>query len=617
MGILCLPNIMMSAQASILANKSARLTYHTTYQTLRPINNLHQRAAAYTYNGISRCPRCLCLQSDPQAHRKACKGRLRPRAHGIPCSSGCGLLLSSEDKARKHALLCPGLLVTLDRYSTSICPKCHISGFGPVVIARHIRNCNGERARTLRSYAKGQPIYRCEGCEDYFLRNALRTHACRCFGDPVWLGEAGPPDLSISYIRWCRGHNLTLGGSPGRMPDAVPDTTIAVPIHTGPAAPSIADGHGLALGDDDDDGEETDDEQADDAEPGRDPRDTLASAGISFERFEPTRCAGVVWRHGSFACPFKETITLDNVRLIHVNTKEDKAIQMDCSCKGCASLLRRIRKWICEGKYSPEGVQLCRRTACTQRVMALWHCRFHAAQRTRYHHADIIRRSQARAITPDAMTGFLAGLDAHKPKLVSPAWCAVRKMLWDAPTSKHNVFFVDTESVYDRVAKGFLVCEMALISAQGNVVFHSLVDHALSFRQLRERVDAALWSKLDRVYHFADLDAVTRGRTPNEIGIRLSELGVCPDAYLIEWSLNGFDLRALRDTFTGHASLFPRAPLLGHQLWRALGLQGSVALQTLFRSYQPASLLNETHHEAAIDAAKLFEMVRGALQLFA
>lgn len=123
----------MSAQVTVATNKSARLTYHTKYGTLRPVTNVAQRAA-YTYNGISRCAKCLCLQSDPQKHRKAC-GSTQPRAHGILCSKGCGLFLSSEDKAKKHILICPGLRIELDRYSTCICPRCHVAGFGVAIIS--------------------------------------------------------------------------------------------------------------------------------------------------------------------------------------------------------------------------------------------------------------------------------------------------------------------------------------------------------------------------------------------------------------------------------------------------------------------------------------------------
>lgn len=524
-----------------------------------------------------------------------------------------------------HTLLCPGLRVEIDRYSTGICPKCKISGFGPAVISRHIRKCKGSQRDTIQSYAKGQPIYRCEGCKDYFLKNGLRTHTCGVIGDPVWLGESGPPDLSVSYIRWCRDHNLTLGGSPGRMPDAVPDTTISVFAPTVHGSSGVGEGRSLEPDEDDLDGDESAEEDefegsvkdGDDASAEREPRETLAAAGISFGTFEPAACPGVVWRHGYFACPFDETITVDNVRLLHVLSEKGKGIQMCDSCWRCAGVLRRIRKWIGEGKYTPEGVQICRRTDCTEPTMAVWHCRFHADQRTGYNHSVAFRHTSSRAIPPEAMVRFLARLRAHPSKLVSPAWSAVRNAIRDPQPDGPKVFFVDTESVYDRVAKIFLVCEIALVSAQGDLVFHSLVDHGLSFRELRERVDSALWSKLSQLYRFEDLDAVTTGQTADEVGNQLLKLGMCPDAHLVEWSLNGFDLRAMRGTFASHASFFPRTSLLGHQLWRALGLKGGVALQALFYSYQPTSPLNRTHHEAPIDAAKLFMMVDGALQRFA
>lgn len=436
----------------------------------------------------------------------------------------------------------------------------------------------------------------------------------------------------MSYIRWCRNRNLTLGGSPGTMPDVVPDATIAVAVHPVSDGSGVVGGDPLGLGEDED-GEDEEDEDGDNEESGeedrgehcrldqevgptRDPRATLAAAGIAFDAFESIPCAGIVWRHGYCMCPFGERITIDNVWLVPIYGK-DRALQMAGLCRGCTRLLRRIRKWMCEGKYTPAGTQLCRRTACAQPVTALWHCRYHTEQRTRYHHSSIQRRTKARTIALDAMRSFLQSVQTRMSTLVSPAWCAVRKAM-RATHLDAKVFFIDTESVYDRVARVFLVCEIALVSAQGHLVFHSLVDHGLSFGQLRERVDAALWSKLDRVYRFQDVDSVTTGLTAEDMGSRLGKLGLCPDAHLVEWSLNGFDLRALRGTLASHASgLLPQTALLGYHLWRALGLQGSVALQPLFQSYRPASPLNSTHHEAPIDAAKLYIMVEAALGHFA
>ncbi|EMR70341.1 hypothetical protein UCREL1_2626 [Eutypa lata UCREL1] len=81
-----------------------------------------------------------------------------------------------------------------------------------------------------------------------------------------------------------------------------------------------------------------------------------------------------------------------------------------------------------------------------------------------------------------------------------------------------------------------------------------------------------------------------------------------------EWSLNGFDLRAMRHTFD--PAILPSTALLGHRLWRDIGLPGSVALLPLFASAFKNSPLNRTHHRADVDTEKLFLMVEKSLKCF-
>lgn len=606
-------------------NPTGRLSCNTRYLTIRV--NPTQRCLAYTYNGLSRCARCLCLQSNPESHRRVCRGRLRVKMHGHPCENRCGLLFSTPDQARRHARSCQGLIISRDRYNTLVCPKCLVAGFSFNAITRHVRLCGGSRAQTLASYSNRQVIHKCEGCGDHFFRNALCNHACHVFGDPLWLGESQPPDMTVSYVRWCRDRDLTLGGCPGTMPEVIRDTTISIPS----GAPEEPRASAATLSEQDEspdntdscsdcsssDGGESWEVDGGDHEDGSvrdgDQARVLAAAGITFDAFEAAPCEGIVWRHGFFSCPFGTIITVDNVRLRRLTTEEESLVRIDSICKKCASMKRSINKWLREGKYTTEGLQLCRRTSCREPAVTLWHCRRHADMVTAVYKSREYRRGKARTVTPADMAVFVASL---RPRvLVSPPWRSVRDAMRGVQSQSPAIFFVDTESVYDRLGRVFLVCQLGVrCASSGDLLLFTVIDHGLSFRQLRARVDERMWPKLAGLYDFAGLDSSTHGMTPGQVTDRLVELGMSDSSQLVEWSLSGFDLRALQATFG--PSIFPRTALLGHELWRSLGLRGSVALQPLFHAYQPLSPLNRRHHEADVDSMKLYIMVKGALECF-
>lgn len=485
----------------------------------------------------------------------------------------------------------------------------------------------------MASYAPYQPIYYCQECAEPFLRNALRTHICHVVGDPLWEGlEAGPPDLSISYVRWCRERELSLGGVPGKMPDAIPDATISVPsgrrqnatvgrlpLHVEEEEDSLdaeVTVETVSYLDEWDERESDDSDHHNKGDTLRAPRERLAAAGITYNQVTSAKCRGVLWRHGYFPCPFHATISIHNIHLIPFTTNQgNRVIQLDNCCRSCASLRFKIRKWIGEGKFTLDGQRICRRTSCKEPTVALWHCRRHADQVTKWNHAAVFQRTKARAISSEEFATFrqALALSPTPPRLVCPAWSAVRQAMRgvERPAS---VFFVDTESVYDYEAKHFIVCQIALLSARAEVVFQTLINHDLTFRQLKARTKSIFWPKLDQMYQFAHPDAQTSGMSRREAAEALAKIGISPSTHLVEWSMGGFDLSAMRHTFD--RAPLPKTSLLGHMLWRSLGLQGSVALQALFHAYDPVSPWNRTHHEATVDCMKLYAMVDGALQLF-
>lgn len=153
---------------------------------------------------------------------------------------------------------------------------------------------------------------------------------------------------------------------------------------------------------------------------------------------------------------------------------------------------------------------------------------------------------------------------------------------------------MDTEFVYDIHSGGFLVCEIAVRSAANRVLLCTLVDHGVTYLELRSRVKPNMYAKLFGLYGFDDFISFMHGMIPDRVVARLVEIGMLLSALMIEWSFNGFDLRAMRYTFD--PAIFPLTALLGHRLWRDIGLPGSVALLPLFASAFKNSPLNRTYH---------------------
>lgn len=341
----------------------------------------------------------------------------------------------------------------------------------------------------------------------------------------------------------------------------------------------------------------------------------LRGAGITFDKFDDTPCDGVTWRHGYFSCPYDTLLTADTAYFRRsIRVKGRLQVQIMPYCFRCASLKKKISRWVRESKYTIGGVHLCRRGGCRAPVATIWHCRYHADQTARRSIRGQRRLGTLKIAAP-GVVAELTGRDPVTKKLVCPRWTAVRRAICrDLATPLPPVFFVDTESVYDIQSRGFLVCEIAVRSAANQVLLCTLVDHGLTYSGFRSRVKPNMYAKLLGLYGFDDRNSYTHGMTPAQVAARLVELGMLPEALMIEWSLNGFDLNAMRHTFD--AAILPSTALLGHRLWRDPGLPGGVALLPLFASAFPGSPLNQTHHRADIDSEKLFFMVEKSLKCF-
>ncbi|KAI0195307.1 hypothetical protein EV127DRAFT_467154 [Xylaria flabelliformis] len=685
-------------------NTTSYLPFGTHFYLLKVIPVISSNLlTVYNHEGVPRCCKCLCLQLRPHSHQRDCPGPGSRKPSGFACLAGCGRIFTTSAYAGSHSTKCDGAEILRDRYGTCICPKCEMAGFAEKAIQKHIGKCKGKRDDTMRAYGGARTVHYCEGCGGCFFGVGLRNHACHIVGDPVWLGlQDAPPDLSISYVRWCRRNCLTLGGVPGQMPECIPDETVSEPLtESSPTETSwnaamngqsssweynidwdvvsdldsVDDGgsepdcesifaskslHGEdepeaedqggaasegARGQDQDVSPEStsnngsldrrDQKNAGDAagfEIGVNRsqhlqaqsslaahRERMANklrwAGITFENFEETPCEGLAWRHGLFPCPFQHIITAETAYFRNSRRSSgQKRLRLLPHCYKCAYLQRAIQLWTQESKFTVDGVHLCRRGGCRQPIAALWHCRFHADQVASWNVRSQLRLGSARVSSAEAIALLIE--DQPRRTLVCPLWTLVKRSLHktDASKARQAVFFVDTESLYDTRRKCFLVCEIAVRSASNEVLLDTLVDHGLTYRDLRQRVRPEMFGKLVRMYGFQEGSSRTHGMTPSQVSAALVEVGMGPSAAVVEWSLQGFDLYAMRQTFGD--TIFPPRPLLGHRLWRDVGLGGSVALLPLFASMFPNSNLQRVHHRASIDCEKLFLVVEKAMQCF-
>ncbi|RYC55929.1 hypothetical protein CHU98_g10277 [Xylaria longipes] len=91
-------------------------------------------------------------------------------------------------------------------------------------------------------------------------------------------------------------------------------------------------------------------------------KNTLQHAAVTFDSFCERPCDGLMWRHGYFTCPYESVLTAQTAYFRHSVTRNGrKQLQVLPYCFRCASLRKRIFRWLAEGKYTVGGVHLCRK----------------------------------------------------------------------------------------------------------------------------------------------------------------------------------------------------------------------------------------------------------------
>lgn len=83
------------------------------------------------------------------------------------------------------------------------CPQCHLPGWTVTGLMAHLaKPCSGDRDKEIR--ARDLNLYRntvtCDKCEIKVHKAMWADHICGLPYDAVWLGEARPESLAITYL---------------------------------------------------------------------------------------------------------------------------------------------------------------------------------------------------------------------------------------------------------------------------------------------------------------------------------------------------------------------------------------------------------------------------------
>ncbi|RYC56822.1 hypothetical protein CHU98_g9395 [Xylaria longipes] len=637
------------AMVPLAQNTTSYIPFGTHLATLKPIPVIPSCFfTIYNHEGVPRCHKCLCLQLRPHSHQRDCPGPRSQRPSGFTCLAGCGRVSTTSAYAASHSTKCEGAKILRDRYGTCICPKCEMAGFAEKAIQKHISKCRGERADTLRAYGGARAVHYCEGCGGCFLGVGLRSHTCHVMGDPAWLGnQDGPPGLSITYVRWRCQNYLTLGGVPGQMPECIPDETVSEPLTrvslTETSGNVATDGQSSSWEHDIDWDVASDLDSADDGMSERDSENTFTSKSLYGEDGTESEAqegaASKDARRQEQGMGFEYTSDDGPLRgCDHEGTGDSAAGETGGNrdaVRGVGLEARPLPLSLLEHDHGGDGIlsefQSIWRPEAPAPAAILLPMRVPTAGDSALGPGIQVHGGRCPPMSPGRMSPAHRGAvalqilhadqvvawnDPPRRTLTCPLWTLVKDALQKTGVAdaKRPVFFIDTESLYESRRKCFLVCELAVRSASNDVLLDTLVDHGLTYRDLQQRVRPEMWGKLVRMYGFQQGSSRTRGMAPSQVSDALARIGMGPSAVVVEWSLQGFDLHALRQTFAD--GIFPPRSLLGHRLWRDIGLPGSVALLPLFASMFPDSHLRREHHRASVDCEKLFLVVATAMQCF-
>lgn len=337
---------------------------------------------------------------------------------------------------------------------------------------------------------------------------------------------------------------------------------------------------------------------------------------IALGTFQPTRCPGFVWRHGWSPCQFDSQLTLRTIRFYNTHSN----VYMPPICYRCQTAASQIQRWMLRGKYNAAGQRLCTRQGCHEPVVDGLDCDRHAQLRLEKRLERSMNRLKPghsgmkklwKVLSAGNMTTFLE----ESVFCVNPGWHKQRQWVTIASSmtctdyTGPGVFFLDTETI-KVPGEPMTILSIAIINAQGQLMLHEKVDYQKSIEELTAGLPGRLVAYAMRIYGVTTAASRTSGITPEELRRRMKiDLGITPNCMLVEWSLNGWDWRALKALFYGEDGVIPETYTRGQDLLKAVGYHGPKDLMTLFYLFWPSSGIVGKHHTADIDTIKLYAVI--------
>lgn len=343
----------------------------------------------------------------------------------------------------------------------------------------------------------------------------------------------------------------------------------------------------------------------------------LRARDITYREIISTACPGYGWKHGITSCPCRSELNLRTVRFRWRRSK--KWVDYEMICSTCEDLRRILARWRKRGLYTADGSRLCTAARCFNTTADASLCEHHASEKQRKRIERQVarvttqkpgwRRRIWKIVSPADMGQFF--VDLHH--LAEPGW--MRHEVWRTVTDSMlsdtytgpAVFFLDTESIRPSGSDP-IILSITVLDARGNTILPpTTVDYGQRIGELCQGVQEQHRSYAIRIYGAQNGAMRTHGTTPQELTRVLKGLGLRRESILVEWSMSGWDWRAVKKLY-GDDDLpvtYTRAP----DILRAVAYQGPLDLVTVFYLLWPRSPLRLVHHDSDIDTFKLYAVV--------
>ncbi|KAI9874957.1 MAG: hypothetical protein M1830_009083, partial [Pleopsidium flavum] len=187
-------------------------------------------------------------------------------------------------------------------------------------------------------------------------------------------------------------------------------------------------------------------------------------------------------------------------------------------------------------------------------------------------------------------------------------WSNIRRIL---QSKGRHLYFIDTEFA------GNLLCEVALVNTEGEIVLEAIIEHHKTPRQLMAGSKTKNFLLANVIAKFYGPAARRLPRvTMSDLADKLEEIGFGPETLLVEWSTSNCDWHQLNNGLRSirRENLMPpvdrslkTVPFLRNGIFKGLT---TCSLPLLYPYLFPACDMASRSHYAGVDALKLWKVMK-------